>query len=751
MESCPMRTRPKIADTAAWGILFLFLAIGFWYSLWNPLGEGVDEGAHFQYVLYLKEHRALPIQPFRDNSRPLLVSMGHHPPLYYALGALVIAGIDTRDAPEVLIPNPHFIWGVDHPRNGWNVYLHTPKEDWPWRGTVLAMHGVRWLTLILGAVALWAVYRTGRLLLPEMPWVAVTGMAWLAFNPSFVFMASAIHHDALMAALFASGLWWLIRLLDRPLTVREGFVGGLLLGGAMLTKLSGLALALVYGLGFLLLAVRIKALRTLLPGIGVTYGTALAVSGWWYIRNLVLYGDPLGWEMFRSISWFIIRPDSFTWDIFVHEFLYQLAQTFWGAFGFMHITLPPTIWWTFWKIAFGLAGIALLAVSLLHRRFLAQGRWARWVIAWGGWLILFAAFVRYATEIAGAGHARYLFPAAAALVTTLAIGCHAIAAFRMQPLVTGLVSLGLIVYAVVIPQRFVIPLYPRPETASEGDLAAASPINLCFGDAVCVRAGHLSPETEASYSLTLYWQALPGQRPDLYAHLQLRHPEGSVLLHSEFWPIPFFSTIAWDPANIYVTRYVVYLPPGTLAGTYTLELSLTAGRGGDPLPAHNADGSQWKDYAPLTDLTMERPVPLTLQMEIRRADELEHGIRLIGYSLEKRTFRPGDTLRLTLFWQPSRTLQPNLVVFVHVLDSQGALIAQHDGVPDEGRRPTPFWQPGTVIRDPHPIVLPSDVAPGEYTISVGMYDWPGLQRLRVVDGPATGEDHITLETIQVEP
>jgi len=49
------------------------------------------------------------------------------------------------------------------------------------------------------------------------------------------------------------------------------------------------------------------------------------------------------------------------------------------------------------------------------------------------------------------------------------------------------------------------------------------------------------------------------------------------------------------------------------------------------------------------------------------------------------------------------------------------------------------------------ITLPSEMAPGRYTLSVGMHDWPGLQRLTVVRGPAAGEDHITLETIQVEP
>lgn len=92
----------------------------------------------------------------------------------------------------------------------------------------------------------------------------------------------------------------------------------------------------------------------------------------------------------------------------------------------------------------------------------------------------------------------------------------------------------------------------------------------------------------------------------------------------------------------------------------------------------------------------------------------------------------------------------NLVVFVYVLDPQGNLVTQHDSAPREGGCPTPFWQPGVVVDDTHPVPLPPDMPPGEYILSVGLYEWPSLQRLRVVEGPAAGNDHIVLQTIQVE-
>ncbi|MCS7178774.1 MAG: hypothetical protein RML46_08375 [Anaerolineae bacterium] len=733
-------------------MVIVFLTIGLWYTLWNPIGEGVDEGDHFEYVRYIKERRALPIQPWQDNGRPLLVSMGHHPPLYYTLLAIGIAWIDTRDAPDVLIRNPHFVWGVDHPRNGWNVYLHSPAEKWPWRGTVLAFHVGRGLTLLFGALTLWAVYRIGRLLISDYPWIAVTGMAWLAFNPSFIFMCSAIHHDALMAALYTAGMWWLVRLFDQPCTPREGMMGGLLLGAAMLTKLSGLSLALVYGWGFLLLGISRKSFRPILPGMMTTFGVALLVSGWWYGRNWALYGDPLGWEMYRSIFWFNFRSTPFTWDTFVHELLYQTAQTFWGAFGFMHITLPPTIWWTLWKIVAVLTGIAVIAILRRPYRFFKEKRWAPWLGMAGGFLFLFGALIRNAIAVGGAGHARYLFPGVTVLVLLWALGTHALTAFRFQPLLTGLVSLGLALYAVWVPYQFVIPLYPLPEIASEKESASADSLHICFASAVCIRSGNLIPQdAPGAYVLTLYWEALPGDRPDLFAHLRVQGEDGTTLIKDAFWPIPSFSTIAWEPGTIYRTRHLLQLPGGTPPGTFILEMALTVNRDGEPLPVRTVTGEKGEGFAPIMRLTLNQAVPLSVSPEISRTEELEYRIRLLGYSLGKRTWHPGETITLTLFWQPREAIQPNLVVFVHVLDKQGNLVAQHDGVPDQGRRPTPFWQPGVLVVDSHPVPLPADLPPGDYALWVGMYRWPELQRLRIQEGAAAGNDRIFLETIQVRP
>jgi len=734
-----------------WILLLVFMAIGSWYSLWNPLGEGIDEIAHFKYVLYIKEHHALPIQPWQDNGRLFTVSMGHHPPLYYTLGAILISGIDTNDCTEVFVGNPHFSWGGDHPNNGWNVFNHTPAEDFPWHRSVLAMHVLRGFTLLLGAIALYAVYRIGCQLFPSKPWLALTGTAWLAFNPSFIYMTSTIHHDAFMAAVFSLALWWLISALDHPPTVRQGIAGGLLLAAAMLTKLSGLVLVALFGCTFFLLAIRKHSLKMILPGALSALGVATLVAGWWYIRNWILYGDPFGWAMFKATYFAVQRNGPFTWHLFTHEFLYQLAQTFWGAFGYMHITLPEAKWIPFWIGSGILILSAFIAMVLKPSDFFSEGRGDIWLVLGVGMVLLFASFIRFAFNVAGAGHARYLFPGIAGFVMLLAVGSHALLKFRLQPLITALVSVGLAAYAIWLPVTHILPLYPRPEIVTESDLALIPQSDLRFAQAVQLRGYRLTPGDElGAYNLALYWQPLPGERADLYAHLQLQKPDGTTLLEDNFWPIPSFSTIVWDPDTIYVTRRPVQIPQGTPALSLTLSLELTEGACGQPLGVRNSAGENFGFFAPVTSIILEKPIPISQNFSNHRSDVLEYGISLLGYDLPKTIYSPGETLSLTLFWQSSQKIASTLVVFTHLLNPEGQLVAQHDGTPNQGASPTPFWQPGTLIPDLHEFQIPPDLPAGEYTLSVGMYEWPDIRNLHVVEGPVQGQERIVLEIIKVD-
>lgn len=233
-------------------LLLVYLLLAGWYSIRIPVGEGVDEAAHFAYVRYLKETRSLPVQP--RQGEPIQVWMGHHPPLYYLMGALLIVPIGTEDFEDVLRPNPHFVWAENDGTNGWNVMLHFGQEMFPWRGSVLGLHIVRLLSVLLGGIAVVASYYSVHLLIPEHPWAPLGATSVVAFNPSFVFMSSTVHHDVLVTTIFSLGILWALRTLSAEDTTVHLSIGGLLGGAAILTKLTGVMLLPVFGLALVLRA-----------------------------------------------------------------------------------------------------------------------------------------------------------------------------------------------------------------------------------------------------------------------------------------------------------------------------------------------------------------------------------------------------------------------------------------------------------------------------------------------------------------
>ncbi len=122
-----------------------------------------------------------------------------------------------------------------------------------------------------------------------------------------------------------------------------------------------------------------------------------------------------------------------------------------------------------------------------------------------------------------------------------------------------------------------------------------------------------------------------------------------------------------------------------------------------------------------------------------------------GYDLAATALSPGDSIELTLYWQMQFETDASYIVFAHVINEAGELVAQNDGLPSDGLRPTFDWQVGYFDWDPWPIQLPDDLPAGEYQLLVGMYDADTIERLPTVDpfGEPLG-DSIAITTLTVE-
>src|SRR5512142_753791 len=146
----PQSVNSKLrAHSALFALIFIFLVLGGIYSVATPIFEAGDEIWHYPFVQYLATGHGLPVQD--PASKTLWAQEGGQPPLYYALGALTTFWIDTRDLPDRLWLNPEAKIGITLVYGNKNLVVHTSAENFPWRNTALAVHLLRFLSLLLSA------------------------------------------------------------------------------------------------------------------------------------------------------------------------------------------------------------------------------------------------------------------------------------------------------------------------------------------------------------------------------------------------------------------------------------------------------------------------------------------------------------------------------------------------------------------------------------------------------------------------
>src|SRR5574341_1992937 len=195
-------------------LLAAFVVTSGTYSLLTPLFEASDELWHYPMVKTLADGNGLPVQdpanpgPWRQE--------GSQPPLYYYLAALSTSWIDTSDVGEVLRPNPHVDNGVVTLDGNNNLVVHNyRREAWPWRGSVLAVHIARLLSVFFGAGAVYFTYRIGQQVFPEKHWLALGGAAAVGFTPMFAFISGAVNNDSLAAMLSALAVWLMLAVVSK--------------------------------------------------------------------------------------------------------------------------------------------------------------------------------------------------------------------------------------------------------------------------------------------------------------------------------------------------------------------------------------------------------------------------------------------------------------------------------------------------------------------------------------------------------
>jgi hypothetical protein len=239
--------------------------------------------------------------------------------------------------------------------------------------------------------------------------------------------------------------------------------------------------------------------------------------------------------------------------------------------------------------------------------------------------------------------------------------------------------------------------------------------------------------------MSLTWRALRSMDQDYTLLLQLTDEAGRTWTEATFLlPNESYPTSRWQVGEILRVPYDLLIGAAVPTGRYELFVNLL-----------EADGKKLVEEAcSIAELSIQGRERLFTEPEMgfRLRAEIGGSLALIGYDLDRTHIECGGTLRLTLYWQAMARMEESYTVFTHLLDAEGNIRGQRDGVPCGGACPTTSWLEGEFIADEYDIMVNSDAPAGEYHIAVGMYDPKTMQRLPASDdaGMPCTDDRILL-------
>ncbi len=774
-------------------LLIAYILLASLYSVVTPIFEASDELWHYPMVKYLADHAlALPVQD--PNVDTAWRQEGSQPPLYYMMGALLTFWIDTSDLDKVRKINPHADIGIVVPDGNYNMVVHDPAvESFPWRGTVLAVHLVRFLSVALGAVTVTMTYLLTCELFPldtprdvgaglkpapskRVHWLALAAAAFTAFNPMFLFISGSINNDNLSNALASVLLVMIVRLLkrsDAP-TVRELIVIGVAAGAGMLAKFNiGFLLPLI-ALSLAILAYRLRSWRVFILGSAITGLLTIGLASWWYIRNMQLYGDPTGLNMFIRI----VGPRNIpaNWAQLWSE-RHTFLMSYWGFFGGVNVPLPDFVY----TIFNGIAALAVVGVIVGVTRGMAnphpkplphkeggasergiplpslwgkgQGMGGNWPILLGRvftaiWIVvLFAGLIRWTTET-WASQGRLIFAALAPLSMWMAWGLWQL---PLKRLILMAIMVWFTVNAVIL-----------------------SPVSIYFGYQTLTknRLTHLQPTTFPCYFLDVFFcdeatfseptQSEPSLKMVFYPKYMATHVGDYLNLHIAYFNVMRYFTRDWSlfvhvesTEGLIVAQRDIYLQQGRGATTLLnigdewinfsavripdfaiapQKLNVYIGfydlkNPQDRMIVHGTTAT--KDNRLLIGTVQLLPRESSLNVPNPMSVNFGGEAELIGYDVSRLTMYPNSPVKVTFYWRAKHPMTIDYRIFTQILEPNTTRVfGADDSMPAQWTRPTHTWQPGEIIKDEHIFTVNKDAPPGTWQIAVGMYELTPDQQFR---------------------
>lgn len=535
-------------------IVGLHMGLGGAFGLATPIFEAPDEANHFLFIRHLQIQHTLPVQTL-DQDGP----RAHHPPLYFLVAALASAGVpDAGGAERITLPENGDLWfrygdpAVDHRAK----FLHAPEEGWPWRGVTLAVHLLRALSTFFSALAVWFTYLAARNLRPSSQALPLLAAALLGLNPMVLFMSGVVQNSTAALASSAALLYGLSHWLRHGFSLARWAGLGVLFSATVLIQTSGLTLAAPVALALVYDAWRTRPFKRLIVN-SLAFGLPVAaLTGWWFVRNHILYGDWTANTIVAALwSDQPVMPLEQTW--------YLLTTGMVGRFGFgLTIEYPEVIYRLVWALA-------LLAVGGLGWRALRQVKAFQLNDPTVLWLLHVVTIVAVAAGLGiyivwyiRGGHGRYMFTAYPSIMIVMAAGVLTWLRPRWHALGLGLgLSLALALFGLV---GLLIPAFRPPPPPTLADRQAMTPLDAQIGEAARVFGYRVSAEAVRpgqDLRISIGWQPLTRTSIPYTVFVQLVHPEAGLVAQQDTYPGQGnWATTIWAIDRAFIDSYWLHIP-----------------------------------------------------------------------------------------------------------------------------------------------------------------------------------------------
>lgn len=748
--------QPRRRRRAIRALLLTQVLLASLYAWLIPVFEGPDADGHLGYIVQ-QQADGLARAPLNADSAALSHEIIQQPPFYYRAAAILASPADAARTVAIYRPNPYYP-GLSH-RVSIGGIGEAAVEEWPARVAV-------WLSLLGAVMAAAASFALARCLWPSRPFLALAATAVLAFNPQFLQSAATVSNDALAAGITILAVALAARLTatadattstrtvdtrgirgptQRWGLVRQGLGLGLVAGAAALTKYSGLLLLAPVAL--MLLRPTLRRWRSMLPAMAAGVLAWTVVAGPWFLATWRESGQFVPTDLMHRLLPDLTRQPAASWATALRE-TFWLGHSYWGVFG--HGFLADA---SYYRFIAGLMLLAILGLLLNLGRAVAAGRWSTvarefvsgpwvWILLW--LVVKYGAILAWIRGTQFANQGRLLFGAAPAVALLLVIGWRSLLPGRERQ-VSRLVVV--VMAALAVSQLATLTAAFRPAPA----LAVAHPkrpAQAAFAPGMRVLGADVDTPTVKSggtLDLRLYWTTTKPIQEDAMTYVHLVDDSGNKLAAVDQVPLAGrHPTRSWRPGEVFAERW--RMPVAEVVTDTLAQLVLGAYADEDPgRPAAVADsdgtplGNELRLGHVLVRPAEARDGRCALPPPPAGAIQWRAGLILEGFAAE--AVLPAPPLRLALCWSSLGAPQRDLQLFVQLLDEEDRILAQWDGPPAGGRRPTATWMRGSRLQDTIRMAVADGADPAAWRrVILGWYDPVSGRREPLRDG----RDHAVL-------